>query len=176
MVDYLKMPTEAKQIFDKITETYQVPIKIGSRCISRVFYRVEYLTEKDISTLAQLIAERIEKVCSPQEADYLISLPGNFTSLGNHLAVALSGRETPLEVIPFADISNKQATREKVKNKNVILVNDVITTARSCLEAHSQTTLARASVLCWAALVDRTFGPGPVAVVAGLTGEPVTLV
>ena len=31
------------------------------------------------------------------------------------------------------------------------------------------------TVLCWASLVDRTFGPGPVPVVAAFTGEPVTM-
>ena len=166
---------DIKDIFDKITERYQTPIKIGSKCLSRVFYRIEYITDEDMATIAQTISDRIEKVCSPQHPDYLISLPGNHSELDKFLALELGPFGDPLEIIPYDSLLGQQDIRDKIKNKNVVLVNDIITTARSCLEAHSMVTLNRASVLCWAALIDRTFGPGPVSIVASLTGEPVTL-
>jgi orotate phosphoribosyltransferase len=62
---------------------------------------------------------------------------------------------------------------EKYKGHNAILVTDVITTARSSLEAHTRATLRGIPVLCWATLIDRTFGPGPVPVVSAFTGAPV---
>jgi len=55
------------------------------------------------------------------------------------------------------------------------MLTDVITTARSSLEAHTKATLRGVPVLCWATLIDRTFGPGPVPVVSALTGAPVRL-
>ena len=80
-----------------------------------------------------------------------------------------------LDQIELEKIEQGNGIRKVLKDRPVVLVNDVITTGKSCLEAHNATTLMGGTVLCWAALIDRTFGPGPVPVVAAFTGEPITL-
>jgi len=62
-----------------------------------------------------------------------------------------------------------------LRNKTAILISDVITTAKSSLEAHSQATLRGIKIAAWIALIDRTFGPGPVPVIAAYTGAPVSV-
>jgi orotate phosphoribosyltransferase len=81
------------------------------------------------------------------------------------------GKEIPLEQYLESKMSNGHG--EKYKGCASILVTDVITTARSSLEAHTRATLRGIPVLCWATLIDRTFGPGPVPVVSAFTGAPV---
>ena len=166
---------DIEEIFDRITEVYDDPIAIGSRCQSNIFYRVEDLCSNDIAIIASWIAQRIRNVCHPIQPDLLVSLAGSNTELPFHLAIQLAPPNEELEVIPYQKVFAGNGIRSKMKNSNIVLVNDVITTARSCLEAHSRTVLMGSTVLCWAALVDRTFGPGPVPVVAALGGRPVTL-
>ena len=163
------------QIIERITERYESPIRVGSRCEARVFYRMEYLTSEDMDQLADYVSERVEKVCSPMMPEVLISLPGSYTSLARYLSRTLSTTGEPLEVINVEQLSGTSGNKNWLRGMNVCLVNDVITTARSCLEIHTKVTMLGASVLCWAAIIDRTFGPGPVPVVAAHTGDPVRL-
>lgn len=162
-------------IFKRITERYHDPIRLGSRCESQIFYRVEDLTHDELGYLGEALADRILEVCSPLEPAYLINLYGGFTNLAEILSYHLAHAGVTVEVIPLATVDAGNGIVGKLKGSNVVLVNDVITTARSCLEAHTRITMMGATVLCWAALVDRTFGPGPVSVVASITGEPVRL-
>ncbi|MCC6954955.1 MAG: hypothetical protein IT290_12630 [Deltaproteobacteria bacterium] len=161
-------------IIEKVTERYSSPIRVGSRCEANVFYRVEYLSPEDIDTLTDHIAERIQKVCSPLDPELIISLP-NYTELAKTLARRLSTSGEPLEVVNAEQLNPGNGKTSWLRGMNVILVNDVITTARSCLEVHTKATVLGATVLCWAAIIDRTFGPGPVPVAASFTGEPVRL-
>jgi len=166
---------DIRQIFQKITERYSVPVRVGSRCEAHVFYRVENLSTEDLETCAQYVADRVIKVCNPNLPQKIINLPGGYTGLADWLSRELAPRGEELEVIPYGKLEPANGKSSSIKGLNVLLVSDVITTARSCLEAHTKVTLLNASVLCWASLVDRTFGPGPVPVVAAFTGDPVTL-
>ena len=104
-----------------------------------------------------------------------MQMKGDRSGLCKSLAKVLSFDSAPLEQISLEQLFSGGNVANRIKGVNIILVNDVITTAKSCLEVHSQATLLGGRVLCWAALVDRTFGPGPVPVVATYTGAPVTL-
>ena len=85
----------------------------------------------------------------------------------------IAGKDIPVEQYFENKLSNGHG--EKYKGCNTVLVTDVITTARSSLEAHTKATLRGIPVLAWATLIDRTFGPGPVPVVSAFTGAPVRL-
>ncbi len=167
--------SEIKEIFEKITEHYSVPLRVGSRCEANVYYRVEDLSADDIAVCAQYVSDRILKVAAPALPHFLINLKGSYTDLAGVLARELAPPGETLEVVNFDEINSGNGKSSQIKGMNVILVNDVITTARSCLEAHTRVTMMGASIICWAALIDRTFGPGPVPVVASFTGAPVTL-
>ena len=164
-----------KEIFSQITEFHSVPIRVGSRCEASVYYRVEDLRSKDVVSCAEFLSDRIVKVCSPTLPHMLVNLRGSFTGLADLLAKELAPPGESLEVLDLEQINAGNGVAARVKNANILLVNDVITTARSCLEAHTKVTMMGGQVLCWATLIDRTFGPGPVPVVAAFTGEPVTL-
>ena len=166
---------EIRDIMDEITEHYSTPIRIGSRCEADVFYRVEDMEDSDLEVCANYVADRIMKVCSPNLPSYLISLFGSYTEFPKILAGELAPPGEMLEVFQINDQSLSNGKGEKLKNANVILVSDVITTARSCLEAHTKITMIGAQILCWASLIDRTFGPGPVPVVSAHTGAPVQM-
>lgn len=170
------MPRSIKDIIARVTEEYEEPIRISRACEAHVFYRVEDLMSDDFEVISELMAERTHNVCSPNKIIYLIQLPGCFTDWTKFLAEELSRiQNLEVTVISLSDLMEHEDLKDKVNGKCSILVNDIITTARSCLEAHSKVTLIGAKILCWAALIDRTFGPGPVPVVAAFTGEPVTL-
>ena len=167
---------EIGEIFEKITEKYEDPVPIGGRCESNVYYRVEYLSESDLNTCAEYVAYRIKNVISPSVPQLFLKLPGGYSFFAERLCAVYSeinpkGKEIPLEQYIEAKINNGHG--EKYKAHNAILVTDVITTARSSLEAHTKATLRGVPVLCWATLIDRTFGPGPVPVVSAFTGAPV---
>jgi hypothetical protein len=164
-------------IFNRITEEYEEPIAIGGRCESRVFYRVEDLRDDDIDACALYVARRIENVVSPQIPHLFIKLPGGFTAFSERLSAIYSDRVThsPLTVEPYIESKFSNGYAEQFRTKNAVLITDVITTARSSLEAHTRAALKGIQVLCWATLVDRTFGPGPVPVVSSFTGAPVRL-
>lgn len=170
------MSSTIDHTFSRITEHYAEPIRIGSSCESNVFYRVEDLTPNEFDEISQVIAERILNVCSPNTIHYVVQLPGCFTEWAGVLADGISEHQyEPVEMIRFSELMSKEEWKQQVKGANLVLANDVITTARSCLEAHTSITVLGASILCWGALIDRTFGPGPVPVAASLTGEPVRL-
>ena len=114
----------------------------------------------------------------PQEPHVFLKLPGGYSFFAERLCaiyseVAGTKNEIPLEQYVESKLSNGHG--EKYRGKNAVLVTDVITTARSSLEAHTKATLKNIKVLCWATLIDRTFGPGPVSVVSAFTGAPVRL-
>lgn len=169
------MENEIKEIFEDITEYFDVPLRLSSRCETKVYYHVEDLTSEDLQVCAAYIAERIEKVCHPPLPEFIINLPGSYTGLASILSAELSPPGEEIEVIRYDKMEAGNGFGKRLRNARVLLVNDVITTARSCLKAHTKTTMMGASVLCWAALIDRTFGPGPVPVVSAFTGAPVTL-
>ncbi len=166
---------DLREILEKITEYYDVPVRLGSRCESNYFYRVEDLSSEDLEVCSSYIADRIIKVCQPNLPQLLVALPGNYTDLAQNLSRALAPLDEVLEVISFDQINAGNGKSSQIKGKQIVLVNDVITTARSCLEAHTKVTIMGATVLCWAAIIDRTFGPGPVPVVTAFTGKPVRL-
>ncbi len=169
---------EIAEIFSRITEEFEEPVSIGSRCESNIYYRVEALSEEDLNICAQYVAERILDVFHPQTPELILKLPGGFSFFAERLAAVLSelvpgSEEIPLEQFLESKLNN--GFGEKYRGHKTILVTDVITTARSSLEAHNKATLRGIPVLCWASLIDRTFGPGPVPVVSAFTGAPVRL-
>ena len=166
---------QIRRIFESITEHYETPIRIGSRCEGNIYYRVEDLSTEDVQLCAEYIASRIVKVCNPNLPQVLINLPGSFSGLASILSKELAPPGEELEVIGLDQVTGSNGRGSRLKSSNCVLVNDVITTARSCLEAHTRITVLGIPVLCWAALIDRTFGPGPVPVVAAFTGAPVRL-
>lgn len=163
-------------IFGRITEEYEQPVPIGGRCESRIFYRVEDLSDADLDACAEYVAERIRNVVAPNKPELFLKLPGGYSFFAERLCAIYSelfnkGQDVPLEQYLESKMSNGHG--EKYKGHQAILVTDVITTARSSLEAHTRATLKGIPVLCWATLIDRTFGPGPVPVVSAFTGAPV---
>lgn len=167
---------EISEIFEGITEQYEQPVPIGGRCESRTYYRVESLSEEQLDACAEYVAYRIKNVVSPSVPQLFLKLPGGYSFFAERLAAFYSElihKEIPIEQYLESKISNGLGS--KYKGCNAILVTDVITTARSSLEAHTKATLRGIPVLCWATLIDRTFGPGPVPVVSAHTGAPVRL-
>jgi len=167
---------DLEDIFANITEEYEEPVPIGGRCESRIFYRVEDLSDADLNTCAEYVADRIKNVVAPGKPQLFLKLPGGYSFFAERLCAVYSelynaGKEIPLEQYLESKLSNGHG--EKYKGYQTILVTDVITTARSSLEAHTRATLRGIPVLCWATLIDRTFGPGPVPVVSAFTGASV---
>lgn len=165
-----------EEIFDRITERYENPVQIGGRCESHVYYRVEYLTESDLNDCAEYVANRIRKVVAPAKPEVFLKLAGGYSFFAERLCAVYAemfnkGQELPLEHYSESKLVNSYS--RTYQGKSAILVTDVITTARSSLEAHTKATLKGINVLCWSTLIDRTFGPGPVPVVSALTGDPV---
>lgn len=172
MVDF----DDVSEIFSKITETFEEPVPIGGRCESRTYYRVEDLSDSDLNVCAEYVAFRIKNVLSPQKPQLFLKLPGGYTFFAERLCAVYSelfnkSQDIPLEQYLESKLSNGHG--EKYRGHNAILITDVITTARSSLEAHTKATLRGIPVLAWATLIDRTFGPGPVPVVSAFTGAPV---
>jgi hypothetical protein len=153
-------------------------VPIGGRCESTLYYRVEDLEDEDLDACANYVASRILTVCHLGNPELILKLPGGYSFFAERLSAVLSeltpGRkEVPLEQYLESKLFNGHG--EKYRGLNAVLVTDVITTARSSLEAHTKATLKGIKVLCWASLIDRTFGPGPVPVVSAFTGAPVRL-
>ena len=169
------MEQDLKKIFDRITEYYDVPLRLSSHCEAKVYYRVEDLTDEDIDACASYIGQRAVKVCYPTLPELLINLHGSYTGLAATLAKELAPPGESLEVLTLEQVESGNGYGSRLKNTTVMLINDVITTARSCLEAHTKITMMGASILSWACLIDRTFGPGPVPVIAAFTGAPINL-
>jgi hypothetical protein len=174
MVDF----DDVSEIFERITEEFEEPVRIGSRCESNVYYRVEDLADEDLNIAARYVANRIVDLCGNQFPELILKLPGGYSFFAERLAVVLSemspdGKEVPLEQYLESKLSNGHG--ERYRGARAILVTDVITTARSSLEAHTKATLKGINIVCWAALIDRTFGPGPVPVASSFTGAPVRL-
>jgi len=169
---------DISEIFAQVTEQYSTPVPIGGRCESKTFYRVEDLSDEDLNICAEYVAQRIKNVLTPQEPDVFLKLSGGYTFFAERLSAVYSElrrdkSEIPVEQYVESKLSNGHG--EKYRGKNAVLITDVITTARSSLEAHTKATLKGIKVLCWATLIDRTFGPGPVPVVSSFTGAPVRL-
>lgn len=166
---------EVNSIIDRITEYYEQPVPIGGRCESNIFYRIEDLTEEDLNTCAEYVAYRIDNIITPQVPQLFLKMPGGYSFFAERLCAIYSEKiaheEIPLEQYLESKFDN--GSGKKYKGFNSILVTDVITTARSSLETHTKATLRGIPVVCWASLIDRTFGPGPVSVVSAFTGAPV---
>ncbi|MBX7138336.1 MAG: hypothetical protein K1X83_10155 [Oligoflexia bacterium] len=174
MVDF----DDISEIFERVTDRFEDPVPIGGRCESRTYYRVQDLTDSDLDICAEYVARRIKNVLAPQLPQLFLKLPGGYSFFAERLCAIYSelyagGREIPLEQYLESKISNGHG--EKYRGHNAIMVTDVITTARSSLEAHTRATLKGIKVLAWATLIDRTFGPGPVPVVSAFTGASVRL-
>ncbi len=167
---------DIKEIFSRISEYHDTPIRGSKFWESNVYYRVEDLSNDEIEICAAYLAERIINVCSPNLPKIIINIKGSYLGLSSVIAEKLRQLEDiDPEVVKYEQIINGAYNGKSLKNMEAILVNDVITTAKSCLEAHSKVTMMGAYIYCWVALIDRTFGPGPVPIVAAFTGEPVTL-
>ncbi len=169
---------DISELFERITERFSDPVPIGRRCESYVYYRVEDLSDDDLNLCARYVAQRIVELLSPQAPAVVMKLSGGYTFFAERLCAMLSELlpghpEVPLE--PYVEAKLFNGVGERYKGKPCILVTDVITTAKSSVEAHTKATLRGIPVLCWASLIDRTFGPGPVPVVSAFTGEPVRL-
>lgn len=165
-------------IFEKITEYYEEPIKLGSRCQTNHFYRVEDLSEKDLDVCAKYISTRIRNTIAPQKPQLFLKLPGGHTFFAERLYAIYSEMYPQSEEIAFEQFSDSKLQNgnfDKYKDFNTILISDIITTAKSTLTNHAKITLRGIPVLCWVSLIDRTFGPGPVSVVSAFTGGPVRL-
>jgi hypothetical protein len=166
------------EIFSGVTERFEEPVPIGARCESNFYYRVEDLSDAQLNACAEYVARRIRNVASLNPPQLFLKLPGGYSFFAERLCAVYSeiagkGKEIPLEQYLESKLSNGHG--EKYKGYSTVLVTDVITTARSSLEAHTKATLRGIPILCWATLIDRTFGPGPVPVVSAFTGEPVRL-
>ncbi|MCB0311166.1 MAG: hypothetical protein KDD42_08015, partial [Bdellovibrionales bacterium] len=147
------------------------------RCESRVYYRVEDLADSDLDLCAEYVAQRIANVVHPQPQLFL-KLPGGYTFFAERLSAIYTelyskSGEIPLE--QYLDEKMNNGHGAKYGGYTAVLITDVITTARSSLEAHTRATLKGIKVSCWATLIDRTFGPGPVPVVSAFTGAAVRL-
>lgn len=164
-----------QEIFEKVTERFSVPIKLSKNCESNTFYRVEYLSQEDISYCAEYLSNRIIDCISPSDADFLVEMPGSSLHLAQAIANSLGETIPGPKVLSLQEFNMGNGKASQVKGKTVVIINDVITTGRSCLEAHSKLTMSGANVVAWASLIDRTFGPGPVPVIATLSGDPVRL-
>jgi hypothetical protein len=169
---------DISEIFDSITERYQEPVPIGGRCESNVYYRVEDLSDEQCNRCAEYVAHRIINVGAPQEVDFFLRLPGGYSFFAERLCAIyseMSGRKEEVHLEQYLESKFSNGYADRFRGKNAVLVTDVITTARSSLEAHTKATLRGVCVLCWATLIDRTFGPGPVPIVSALTGAPVRM-
>lgn len=169
---------DIQDIFDSITERFENPVPIGGRSESHVYYRVEDLDDDQLNACADYVAHRVRNVVAPLDVHLFLRLPGGYSFFAERLCaiyseITRSKEDIPLEQYLQSKFSNGYA--ERFRGMNAVLVTDVITTAHSSLEAHTRATLKGISVLCWATLIDRTFGPGPVSIVSALTGEPVRL-
>ncbi len=163
-------------IFSRITEKFDDSIPIGGRCESSVYYHTSDLSEEDLDCCAEYAVDRIRKVLNTQNADVFLKLPSEHSFFAERLYQIYREYLPNPDALIFDTYSPTAITNgmgEKYRGRNTILINDVITTARSTLEAHSKATLRGIPVLCWATLIDRTFGPGPVPVVSAFTGAPV---
>jgi len=165
-----------KDLFEKITERYSVPIKFSKNCEANTFYRVEDLTAEDVNTLSAYLAKRTIDVLNPEEPEILVEMPGSTIGLAQAVAEAINDELGKMpNVISLNEFNKGNGARSATKGKMVVIINDIITTGKSCLEAHSELCMTGAKVGCWLALIDRTFGPGPVSIVAAMTGDPVKL-
>lgn len=165
------MENEIREIFEKITERYELPIKIGSRCESNTFYRVEDLRQAQLELLCEALSEKLYEALRPEPIDLIVYINFPSEDFPKQLAESLGVEK----VLHGSQLKTGNGVGAYVKDSKAILLNEVITTARSCLEIHSKLTFMGAQVLSWGTLIDRTFGPGPVPVVATHTGDPVRL-
>jgi hypothetical protein len=167
---------EIEEIFVKITESFNEPIPIGGRCESSVYYHTADLTDDDLSKCAEYAVDRINKVLGNQQVDVFLKLPTEHSYFAEKLYLMyqdFNPQATDVVFDTYSPVAITNGMGEKYRGKNTVLINDVITTARSTLEAHGKATLRGIPVLAWTTLIDRTFGPGPVPVISAFTGASV---
>lgn len=175
------MQEEIKDIFDRITEKHAEPINISDSCQSYTYYHILDLTDEDLNLCAKYVAESIYDQFYPEHPDFFMKLPGGYSYFAERLCAMYEellppGTINKPELIIYSEKGLSNGVGDRVSNKTVVLVTDVITTARSSIEAHTKATLRGVNVACWATLIDRTFGPGPVPIFASLVGDPVIVV
>jgi hypothetical protein len=93
---------DMEDIFNRITEEYEEPVPIGGRCESRIFYRVEDLSDADLNLCAEYVAGRIRNVVSPNKPQLFLKLPGGYSFFAERLCAVYSelynaGKEIALE-------------------------------------------------------------------------------
>ena len=167
---------DINSIFRRITEEFQEPIPIGGRCESHFYYRTEELSEDELDACADYVAERLDKIISPNSPNLFLKLPGGYSFFAERLCFAFSQKFNhgePLLLETYSERALYNGLGDRFRNYNSVLVTDVITTAKSSLEAHTKLSLRSIPVVSWATLIDRTFGPGPVPVASAFTGAPV---
>ncbi|MCS6962223.1 MAG: phosphoribosyltransferase [Deltaproteobacteria bacterium] len=173
-IDYNKI----REIFDRVTEYHEIPVPIGGRCESHYYYRVEDLSEDDLKVCASYVLYRLEKNIALDDINLLLKLGGGVTLFGEILYALwcehVGSDDLKLEI--YSEYLFENGKLGFLRGANSVLVTDVITTARSTLEAHSKATMKGIKIVAWVSLVDRTFGPGPVPVISAFTGAPVNLV
>jgi hypothetical protein len=156
---------EINEIFAKITDRFDNPVPIGTRCESNIYYQVQSLNEDDLNRCALFVADLLKDRVSPRQVQLLLKLPGGYSFFAERLcAVYTELYDSEVEFEQYIEEKFSNGYAEKFKGKATVLVTDVITTARSSLETHTQATLKGIDV-----------GPGPVSVVSALVGSPVTL-
>ncbi len=162
----------------RITDYSEIPIPIGGRCESHYYYRVEDLTEEEIKLCATYVLRRFEKSHDIDQIKVLLKLGGSVTLFAEVLFAIwceyTGSDDLSLEV--YSDFLFENGKLGFLRGKNTVLVTDVITTARSTLEAHTTSTMRGLRINAWISLIDRTFGPGPVPVISAFTGAPVSLI
>lgn len=169
---------DIEEIFAKVTDRFEEPVPIGGRCESNYYYNVQDLSESDLDACAMYVANRIIDIFHPMHPELILKLSGGYSFFGERLSATISEllhEPRSIPIVHYDTVQAAVASGNEWKGKHAILVTDVITTARSSLEAHTRATLSGIHVQCWACLIDRTFGPGPVPVIASFTGEPVRL-
>lgn len=103
---------DVNEVFARVTEEFEDPIPIGGRCESKVYYRVESLTESDTCDIcAEYVAERIKNVVAPSKPQLFLKLPGGYSFFAERLCAIYSelfnrGQEVPLEQYLESKMSN----------------------------------------------------------------------
>jgi hypoxanthine-guanine phosphoribosyltransferase len=176
ILDQIPDQAEINEIFDRITDRSRHPVPIGTRCESNVYYRVQSLNEDDLDRCALFVADQLRRKVKPHKPELFLKLPGGYSFFAERLCAVYSELwDDSIEFEQYIEANFSNGYAEKFKGKSAVLITDVITTARSSLETHTKATIRGIKVICWATLIDRTLGPGPVNVVSALVGSPVTL-
>ena len=151
-----QMEEKLQQIFSDICQHHETPVKIGNRCQSHDYYHIENLSSEDLRLCSEVLLERILNVCYPQAPELLLKLPSCYSDLALLLQSGLRELDRGVELVELSYSDLEETLLNYVKDTKLIIVADVLTSARSCLEVHSLATMYGGSVLAWLSLIDRT--------------------